>query len=349
MASQSLQGVGVIEKDVNGDLISWYFPALDKDLETVIKSRCGLNPTGKDNEDVSFHFSKFRSHWIYVQLTPIDSTKNNKVVSAAIFVVSQIFNPAKYEALLKLFTAGYLDKSSPMPIMQYYLSVFTAGKVATPYGNFADADFDNRRAFISPLRKIFDIFGMDAIVIWVAMLCRKRVFVYGENLSDLLPIIRAFPLLGSWHRQNFDLLRPFMTLSELELKDLSSCGVYVAGFTDPECANKKDYYDLFVSLSTRSFTINEHSKDSFILTKFHKQTAETFVKLSETHTDQQFIREVAIKTKELLDNLQSLKTPSESDPNVGYITLEALSQQKLPRDMDKFLFNVALAEGMCKR
>lgn len=119
--------------------------------------------------------------------------------------------------------------------------------------------------------------------------------------------------------QNFDLLRPFTGLSEAELKDVASSGYFVAGFTgsaqlslhslrdamcvfstgpvlcvsfrcacsrvfvyaDPACADKKDMYDLLVNVAERKFTVPDHAKDSFIMTKFHKSTAEAFVKASE--------------------------------------------------------------------
>lgn len=38
-----------------------------------------------------------------------------------------------------------------------------------------------------------------------------------DSLGDLLPVIRSFPLFGSWHRMDWSVLRPFMTLSAAEL------------------------------------------------------------------------------------------------------------------------------------
>lgn len=60
--------------------------------------------------------------------------------------------------------------------------------------------------------------------------------------------------------QNWDLVRPFMGLSEPELKDLASTGVYIAGFTDPDCFNRKDLYDLYVNLQDKRFFIPDHAK-----------------------------------------------------------------------------------------
>jgi hypothetical protein len=88
-----------------------------------------------------------------------------------------------------------------------------------------------------------------------------------------------------------------MGMTEPELKDLSSAGVYIAGFTDPDCVHRKDYYDLFVSIPAKSFTIAEHAKEHFILTKFHKTTGDSFVKAAESQTDGAVIKTIAAATK----------------------------------------------------
>jgi len=230
--------------------------------------------------------------------------------------------------------------------MENYLSVFTTGKINCSHGTFVDADFDNRRAAISPLKEMFDTFGLETIVVWVAILLKKRIFVYSDKLIDLLALVRSFPLLGSWHRQNMDILRPYMGLTELELKDLSTTGVYVAGFTDSQCINHKEFYDLYVDIPGRSYVIGDHCKNDFLLSKFHKDLAEGFLACANKQTDQSLIKEIALKTKELTNNLQSLKTKHEDGV---YITLEELSMRKLPPNMDRFLFNVAIAEGMTKK
>jgi len=346
-ALPQLQTVGVIEKDTNNDLIAWTFPSIEKELETIVKGRSGLLEKDGGGFVCPFRFSRFGQSWHYVLLTPVDQSKNPKVTAAAIFVVSQSYYPAKYEALLKVFAAAYLAEGSPLPIMQGYLSVFTTGKVSSPAGNFAESDFDVRRAFIAPVKHLFTTFGLEAVVIWVAVLCKKRIIVYGDKLTELIAAVRAFPALGAWHRQSWDHVRPFTGLGEAELKDLAATGVYIAGTTDPEAFNRKDLFDLFVNLPDKRFFIPEHAKESFILTKFHKTTAEGFLKLCEDEKEEQkVIKGIYAKTQELLDNLESLKTPHEDG---SYITLEDLQKKKLPANADKFLFNVALAEGLTKR
>jgi hypothetical protein len=49
-----------------------------------------------------------------------------------------------------------------------------------------------------------------------------------------------------FHRQNWDILRPFVTLHPSELEELKQTGVYIAGFTDSAVRTREDLFDLFV-------------------------------------------------------------------------------------------------------
>jgi len=334
---KNLQAVAVIEKDINNDLFAWTFPSIDSDMLEVIKSRVGLSE--KEVDTVTCRYSKYRQLWHYSSNMFI---KDAKVTAVSISIVSEIFNPSKFEILIGIFQKLYLEKYSPLSILESYLSVFTTGKTLS----FNDADFDNKRAFISPVKEIFSLFGTDAIFIWQAMLQKKRIFVYSNKLSDLLALVRSFPLLGSWHRQNFDLLRPFMGLTKNEIDDLLSAGVYVAGVTDSKAVHHKDLYDLFLDVPNHACIVGENAKNDFIMTKFHKDLAEKFVTCAEEKKDHEVIKEIATQTKELIASLQGLQTKHEDGT---YITLEGLQEKKLAPNMDRFLFGVALAEGMCKK
>eukprot|EP00462_Mataza_sp_D1_P021279 CAMPEP_0175139966 /NCGR_PEP_ID=MMETSP0087-20121206/11206_1 /TAXON_ID=136419 /ORGANISM="Unknown Unknown, Strain D1" /LENGTH=341 /DNA_ID=CAMNT_0016423055 /DNA_START=22 /DNA_END=1047 /DNA_ORIENTATION=+ len=337
----SLQAVTVIEKDVNNDLISWIFPAVDANTEQTLKNRSGLN---SNSSGPPFRFSRFGNTWQYIFVSPISDLKNAKVMSIAVCVLTQDFNPPKYKALLGIFSEMYTAENSPMPIMKAYLQVVTTGKVNSEHGNFEDASFDPRRALVSPVKPLFEMFGVEIIVIWVAMVLKKRVFVYADSLTELQAAVRTLPLLGCWHRQNWDILRPFMNVDETEMKDLEKLGVYVAGFTDPSCASQTKHYDLFLDITARSYTIAEHAEKEFMMSKYHKQTAEALCKIAAEESDQGAIKGIAMKTAELISNIEKFKTEQEDGT---YVTLETLQSRNLPPNMDKFLYNVALAEKMC--
>jgi len=333
--------VSIIELDINGDLLAWSYPIVSKTVDAVLRGRCGIK-----TDSTTFRFSKFKNEWQYFQSFVVVNKPNTKVLKAAVCVVSQIFNPAKFAVLLNLFGQLYLEDCSPTPVLQAYLSVFITGKTETKYGNFIDKEWDDRRAFISPVKKTFELFGIETILIWVAMITRKRVMVYADKVEDLQNLIRSFPLIGAWHRQNWDLLRPFINLTEAELADCRDAGVFVAGCTDASCSNYKEMYDLFIDVTSKSFSIGDSARGDFALAKFHKELITGFLKSASEDTDQNVIKNMALKTKELLANLETFKV-EHSDGK--YVTLEDLQKLKLPANMDRFLFNVALAEGMCSK
>jgi len=182
--------------------------------------------------------------------------------------------------------------------------------------------------------ELINHFGLEVILIWVASLLRKRIFVVASNLSDLFGIVRACPCIGAWHRQNFDILRPYVTMNEVELAELSSTGIYVAGFTDSNAVNRRDLYDILVDVNAKSVTVNEAAKADFVLGKFHKTTAETITAAAQSESDQQIIKVVAAATKTLLDNVSALRV-DDGDGRGPLITLSNLQQQKLPANMDK--------------
>jgi hypothetical protein len=344
---QALKAVSLIELDVNKDLISWAFPKVEPECDAALKARSGL--TG-DLDECPFRFSRFGDTWQYMATVRVEQSEDDKkkasVTAVAVCVLADEFNPAKFQDILNIFTALYTEEQSPIPLMKAYLTIFTRGKLKTAHGIFNNADYDNRKALVSPVKDLFALFGVETIVIWTAMLLRKRVFVYADKPSVLMQLVRSFPLLGAWHRQNWSLLRPIMTQAEGEMEDLKSLGYYVAGFTDASCQQRTRDYDLYVDLSARSFTIAEHAQAEFSMGKYHKATSQAFVQACEEGNDQAVIQTVALKTKELIDNLRSLAVEYEDGT---YITKEELAASKQTRNMAGFLYHVALAEGLTKQ
>lgn len=337
--AQLLKSVSVFEKDINGDIFAWSFPALSH--QRVVRARTGLEAK---EITASFHFSKFASLWEYYHRVPVKQDNLSRITGVTICLVAQNFSPTKYANLLSHMATLWLEKGSTIPVMQAYLSVFTTGSA----GPFNIKTYNDKKDLVSPLKSIFTTFGIETIIIWVAMLLKKRVYVYSNDLQELMTATRAFPLIGAWHRQAWDILRPYVSSAsaDVELQDLQAAGVYVAGFTDGACVNQTSNYDVIVDFSSSSVTIADHAKADFRLTKFHQGNAQAFLKAAETSNDQQLIMVIAKKTKELLDTLKTLKTEHEDGE---YITLPELQQRKLPHNMDVFLYNVAKAEGLTQQ
>merc|ERR1712000_778174 len=93
-------------------------------------------------------------------------------------------------------------------VLQGFLRVLTSGKV----GNFDKDDFPARDALLATsIKDIIKIFGIETILLWTALMMKKRVAVYCDKIQTLLRVIRSFPLF-IWHRRDWELLYPFTNL-----------------------------------------------------------------------------------------------------------------------------------------
>lgn len=342
----------IIEKDTNNDiLVSWEYPAFEDDVTAVLKARSLL---ALETIPLQFTYSKYKNFWIYIYTQEVEKesapTNLKRVSVYSLCLLRNSFNPEKYLALATVLANIYSATGEPAKLLQCHLDVFTKGQFdGGKIGKFLDSEYDNRRAYlVSPLKDIVRLFGEESVLLWVAMMTKKRIVVYADKLDILQKVIRAIPLLV-WHRQNWNILRPFVTLSQNEVSEMMSSGVYVAGFTDPVLKAKENAYDLFVDINARSISIASHAKDHFVMSNFHNDLANFLVSSCEGEdaNDQTVIKGLAVKTKELLTKLESLKVEDEDD-NKMYITLEALQSRKLPPGMDRFLYGVAAAEGLTK-
>jgi len=355
---KALVAIGIFEKDGNGDVLPvWCYPELGSDLEKVSIFRSGLQ---ESTVPLQYSFSKFRNEWLYnfIQLNgnvtvaeeqELRSALSPKVQAFAVLVVANDYNPEKYFELGKLMAAIYLATGSPVKLLEVFLSVFAKGSFnAGKLGSFSASQHDPRSSLIAtPLKDAVRLFGEEVILVWAALVMKKRVVVFSQKLGLLLKLIRAFPLFV-WHRQNWDILRPFMTLSELEIADIQTAQVYCAGFTTDEVRDREDLFDVFVDVNNRSITVASHAKSDFIMTRIHKDICELLITGSEDESlsDTDFIKGLTVKVKELLAKLDSLRVDHESSSS--YVDLKTLEGMKLPANVDKFLFAVATAEGMTK-
>jgi len=147
-------------------------------------------------------------------------------------------------------------------------------------------------------------------------------------VKELLKVVRALPLFVS-HRQNWDILRPFVNGSKPELEDLQSAGVYVAGFIDPVKANDSSLiYDIYIDVPAQIITVADNAKADFMMGNFHKELATFLVKSTEdkNQSEQDLIKGLAVKTRDLIQNLKSLCTQNNDGSYV--LTMEMLKDKK---------------------
>jgi len=212
----------------------------------------------------------FSRSWVYLQ------GADGKEAGTMAWVVVAVgggtsFNPERYEALARTMSGLYVEASpSPPKLLECFLSVQIKGR----YGqSFSAADHDPRRALlVSNLKELISSFGLEFILLWTALLMKKRVAVYASFLPEVLVTVRSLPALV-WHRQDWSVLRPWVALTDAQLAELRAAGVFVAGFTDPAVRGMTDLYDLLLDLDNRSIRLMEHAAPDFKMGTFHKELA----------------------------------------------------------------------------
>ncbi|XP_032235611.2 DENN domain-containing protein 10 isoform X2 [Nematostella vectensis] len=345
-----LASLSVIEKDSNGDVLwTWCFPAVTPAFRQIVMRKCCLN-SEKGQELVSFCYGQLQRKWYYLYTTDVkNSSVMPKVTHVTVVLLAKDFHPEKYRSLTRLLSSGLLDTGNPAEMLEQYLSVLTKGICSDSEDGsmFNLKEYNPRAAFLEKsLKDVVNIFGVETILVYTALLLKKRVAVYTPRLPTLLDITRTLPVLV-WHRQNWSILHPYVDLEEDEIEELKSSVTYIAGFTDASIENRTDLYDLLMNVATGEVTIPTHAKETFQMGKVHKDIAMFMVEASknEEMSDQAFIKELTNKTKDLVNNLQKLGVDTE-DGKPPKITLDGLRQRKLTAIMENFLFNLAAAEGL---
>ncbi|EDV19741.1 expressed hypothetical protein [Trichoplax adhaerens] len=153
------------------------------------------------------------------------------------------------------------------------------------------------------------------------------------------------PLL-SWHRQNWDIVHPFIDLSKTnEVFNLKSLQHYVAGVTDPSIEDKEYLFDVLVNMPRREIYVASHAKENFVLSKIHKDIASQLVSLAQNDecSNQDIVQELSSTIGDLISNLKSLA----SDQN-GMLSPDCITSRNLTASKEKFLINLAVAEGLMK-
>lgn len=359
----ALSACAIIEKDTNSEvMLTWTYPSVAPALKPILVNRSRL-----EGDVVQFSFSRFEQQWIYMFTTVLHEEKSKgslleseeeeertgplpRVNAFTICLLSKEFNPELHGRLAALFARCYSSSGSPIDLLKGYLSVLTRGSCTLTTGEgeeeFEAAQYDRRSALLAtPLKDVMAMLGMEGVLVWSALMMRKRVILYCDRLSVLLKIIRALPLFVS-HRQDWDILRPFVNIDDAEIEEMKKAGVYCAGFTDNAVFSRTDLYDVFVDVNNRSVSVSEAAKGDFRMGSFHKDMATWMVTASEDPdvSNQQIVKELSGRTKGFLQKVESLQV--EDDEGNAFISLSNLQERGLPPHMDRFVYAVAGAEGM---
>lgn len=347
-----LISAGLIEKDANNDILwTWTYPTLLAEYKALLINKCGLgNDFGLSHGHhlVSFCYCHHQQFWFYLHLTDVYELPTLPRVKQFVLVLqTRDFNPEKYENLSTILSKTYCKTGSPAAMLQLYLSVLVKGACSTKdNGTFIVKHFDKMSAFACvPSKDIVKTFGLETILIYTALLLKKRIVVYHHRLDTLLWFVRALPAF-MWHRQDWNVIYPYTQLTEVDISELLSLQTYIAGFRDAGVEARTELYDLFVNLPAIEITIAAHAKETFAMTKTHKEIAVFMTCQAENNdlNEQSFVKEIHTKTVELLKSLKTFTVQNEHGATV--MRLPALKEKKLAPALENFLWNLATAEGL---
>ncbi|XP_068955170.1 DENN domain-containing protein 10 isoform X2 [Petaurus breviceps papuanus] len=312
--TQLMLGVGLIEKDTNGDTLwVWCYPSTTAELRDVLLRKCCL--TDENQQLHTFVYGQYKRSWFYVTTTEVpDSSVLQKVTHFAIVLTAKDFNPEKYAAFTRILCRMYLKHGSPVKMMESYIAVLTKGICQSEEnGSFLSKDFDVRKAYLAgSIKDVVSQFGMETVILYTALMLKKRIVVYHPRIEAVQEFTRTLPALV-WHRQDWSILHSYVHLNTDELEALKIC--------------------------TEAMTMG----------KLHKDIGQLIVQSAEDpeKSDSQVIKDISLKTREILANLASFAEVSD-DGEKPKLSFEMLKQKRFPPATENFLCHLAAAEQMLK-
>ncbi|KAM4636128.1 DENN domain-containing protein 10 [Discoglossus pictus] len=346
--AQLLLSVGLIEKDTNEDTLwVWCYPTITEELRELLLRKCCLREEKQPLR--TFLYGQYKRTWFYITSMQVEGgSVLEKITHFCVVLTAKDFNPEKYAAFSRILCRIYLKQGSPVPMMESYVSVLTKGACRSEEnGMFLCRDYDQRKAFLSSsIKDVISQFGMETIILYTALMLKKRIVVYHPRVEALQEFTRALPAFV-WHRQDWSIVHPYVHLTQEEIEALKNCTGYIAGFHDPDVSTRIDLYDVYVNLAESSITVSPSAKEALTLGKLHKDIGLLIVQSAEDPetSDSQVIKDICGKTREILSTLASF-AEATNEKEKPTINVEHLRQKRFPPATENFLFHLAAAEQM---
>lgn len=143
----------------------------------------------------------------------------DQVKRCALVLLAKDFNPHDYQELCKIMSNAYCESGDPIEVLRHYLNAFSEGLLRDSRGN-ALHQFDGEwRMNNNQAKRLIRTFELETILIYTAILLKKRIVVYHHSLEELFGWIETFPTLMK-HRKVTDNLFPWVDLVQDELSEL---------------------------------------------------------------------------------------------------------------------------------
>lgn len=123
--------------------------------------------------------------------------------------------------LCRILSKTYNKNGNPVDVLKIYLNAYTKGSLATSDNDMFSANDLNSLPFgaNTNIKGLIKVFELETILIYTALLLKKRIVVYHHSLEQLLKWIKTFPALMK-HRKITDHLFSWVDLVQDELGEL---------------------------------------------------------------------------------------------------------------------------------
>ena len=141
-SSRENTSICLIEHDLNGDtLVTWSYPGVSLHIQALCIEKFNQHHSEKSAEPTPLLFFKVKSDWVYMDLSAARKDICSEITASALCIVTKVFNPEKYQALLLVLHEQFLSSGDPTKILEGYLSVYASEKFKSfDMSSFQDSD-----------------------------------------------------------------------------------------------------------------------------------------------------------------------------------------------------------------
>ena len=229
-------------------LTTWIYPELTDELRAVVERKCAFLGGNEAPTEETTLYGVFGNTWYYIYGKPV-AEEGNTIPDAeayAVVVLADAFSPEKYFHMAKVFAAQYAVQGSGVDVLTSFMGAAMQGECSSPDGEdtFAVSNYsDVRHTYLeTTIKCVIAKFGIESILIYIALLLKKRIVVISSDTTELQTLVWTMPQFV-YKRQDWTIIHPNVDTANDEVADLVASGSsYIAGFTDNSVAIREDLH-----------------------------------------------------------------------------------------------------------
>jgi len=237
-----------------------------------------------------------------------------QIKTIGVVVVSEDFSPDKYQKVGEILHLSYRKTGNPSVVLKQFLFLIVDGVCLLPKKKtFTLADYESTVPFTQhQIKGIISKFGLETILIYTALLRKRKIVVYHYNIDELNQFIMSLPfLVASLQNSIWNSIYPWVDLNEEEIAFMKNIPFYIMGCTQAGIENRNDLFDVFINIPAGEINVPLHAKERISMNKTHKEMAMFMVQsASSDATEEQVVDEIAKQSQTIMDKLLVTKNPS---------------------------------------